>query len=107
MRVILRLLSAGFLALAMILLIGDGTAMLANNAYVATPLAQTMVQLFPDAFPAARAAIEENVHPLLWEPAITTFLSWPGWAVFGAAGAALAVMGRSRSRRRLVSIDQY
>src|SRR5690554_2862968 len=107
MRMVLRLVGAGFLALAMILLVGDGRAMLANSAFFATPLAETIGQFFPGTLHAGRTVIQENVHPLLWDPALTTLLAWPGWAVFGVLGAVLALLGRGRTRRRLVAIDQY
>ncbi|WP_332719506.1 hypothetical protein [Pelagibacterium mangrovi] len=107
MRVVLRILAAAFLALAVVLLVADGTAMLAANAFIATPLATTISSLMPGTLEAVQAAVQENVHPLLWEPTITTLLAWPGWVVIGAIGLVLAVLGRSRSRRHMVSIDQY
>lgn len=107
MRAVMRILSAGFLALALVLLVADGTAMLAANTFITTPLATTISSLMPGTLEAAEASLQENVHPLLWEAALTTLLSWPGWAVIGAIGLVLAVLGRSRSRRRVVSIDQY
>lgn len=107
MRVVMRILAAAFLALALVLLVADGTAMLAANAFIATPLATTISNLLPGTLEAFQSAIQENVHPLLWEPTITTLLGWPGWVVIGAIGLVLAVLGRSRSRRRMVSIDQF
>lgn len=107
MRVLMRVVSAGFLALAMVLLVADGTAMLAANTFISTPLAANISALSPGTLEAMRGAIQDNVHPLLWEPTITTLLAWPGWAVIGAVGLVLAVLGRSRSRRRMVSVDQF
>lgn len=106
MRAVLRVLAAGFLALALVLLVSDGTAMLAADSFVFTPLATTITSFFPGLLDSAQAALAA-LHPLLWEPAITTLLSWPGWAVTGAIGLALAVAGRSPSRHGVISIDPY
>lgn len=106
MRMLMRFLSAVFLALAMILLVGDGIAMLAANGFVATPLGTTIERFFPGT-PTELDSLLGSVHPLLADPALTTLLSWPGWAVFGAVGLGLAFLGRTPARRRLVSIDSY
>lgn len=107
MRVVLRIAGALFLALAMILLIADGTRMLAANEVFATPLDEVIGSVLPGALDAAEESVTGTLHPLLWDPVITTLLSWPGWAVFGVLGIVLALLGRSRSNRRLVSIDQF
>lgn len=95
------------LAGAMILLVIDGTRMLASNAFVMTSLGGTWDEFLPGTTQVAQGFIEGNVHPLLWDPVITTLLSWPGWAVLGGLGIAFALLGRSPNRRRLVSIDQF
>ncbi|WP_417584143.1 hypothetical protein [Pelagibacterium sp.] len=107
MRVVSRILAAAFLALSVVLLVADGTAMLAANAFVATPLASTIASLFPGTLESVELAVQDNLHPLLWEPTLTTLLAWPGWAVIGVIGLLFALLGRSQSRRRLVSIDQF
>lgn len=107
MRVVFRIAGALLLALAMILLIADGTHMLAANQILATPLESVVSSVLPGMLDSAQQAIAGDVHPLLWDPVVTTLLSWPGWAVFGVLGIVLALMGRSRSSRRLVSVDQF
>jgi hypothetical protein len=107
MKRIARILAAIFLAFAMIFLVIDGTRMLAANAFVVTPLAGSLDEFVPGTAQLAQEFIETSVHPLLWDPVITTLLSWPGWAVFGVLGIALAFLGRSPDRRRLISIDQF
>lgn len=106
MRRILRILGALLLAVAMVLLVMDGTHTLASSALVVTPLGGAWSGFFPGTLEPARIFIETSVHPLLWEPVATTLLSWPGWAVLGGLGAVLALAGRTPNRRRLVSIDQ-
>lgn len=107
MRAFFRVLAAVMLALALVLLVADGTAMLAANGYVATPLATTISSLLPGTLEAMQVALQQNIHPLFWEPTLTTLLSWPGWAVIGVLGVLLALLGRSHARRQLVSIDQF
>lgn len=107
MRVFFRIVGLIFLALALILLVVDGTRMLAAQGYVATPLGDWLAQIAPAMLEAAQAAIQENVHPLLWDPGLTTLLAWPGWAVLGGIAILSLLLGRSRSRRQnVVSIDQ-
>lgn len=106
MRAVLRVLAAGFLALALVLLVSDGTVMLAADSFVFTPLSITIASLFPGALDSVQTTLAA-LHPLLWDPTITTLLSWPGWAVTGVLGLALAIAGRSPSRHTIVSIDQY
>lgn len=106
MRTVFRILGIVLLALAMILLVSDGTRMLADTTLVFTPLGQTIEDLFPGALAEGEAALDA-IHPLLWTPAITTLISWPGWAVLGGLGVLFALAGRNPSRRRLVSSDQF
>ena len=105
MRAIFRVFAAVFLALSMVLLVADGTAMLAANAFIATPLAVTISNFFPGTVEAMQTGLAANVHPLLWQTPLAALVSWPGWAVIGVLGLLLALIGRSRSRRRMVSID--
>lgn len=107
MRAIFRVLGAAMLALALILLVADGTAMLAANGYVATPLAATISSLLPGTLESIQIALQQNIHPIFWDPTLTTLLSWPGWAVIGLIGVLLAMLGRSQARRQLVTIDQF
>lgn len=107
MRVLFRIAGLIFLALALILVVVDGTRMLAVGGYVATPLGDWLGQIAPTTLQTAQSAIQENVHPLLWDPGLTTLLGWPGWAVLCGIAVLFLLLGRSRTRRRsAVSIDQ-
>ncbi|WP_404400234.1 hypothetical protein [Pelagibacterium halotolerans] len=107
MRTFFRIVGLIFLALALILLVTDGTRMLAASGYVATPLGDWIGQVAPLTLENVRTAIQQSVHPLLWNPGLTTLLAWPGWAVLGGIAVFFLLLGRSKTRRRnVVSIDQ-
>lgn len=107
MRAIFRILAAILLALALVLLVADGTAMLAASGVVVTPLAATISGLFPGSLEATEIALQQNGQSFVWDLARTTILSWPGWAVAGGLGLLMAILGRTRSPRQLMTIDQF
>lgn len=107
MRSLLKLISALCFAFALILLIADGTAMLAEDGFVATPLAATIGSILPGMLEALQLSVQQYTHPLLWDPALTVVLSWPGWAVLGAVGLLLALIGRSRPADNTLNIEDY
>lgn len=102
MGMLLRIVGLWLLGLALILLVIDGTRMLAANAFVMTPLAETWDNLLPETLAGLEALLVQNLHPALWDPTLTTILAWPGWVVFGVAGLLLAFIGRRRHRRSLI-----
>lgn len=107
LRAFFRIVGLIFLALALILLVVDGTRMLASGGYTATPLGDWIAQIAPLALQNAQTAVQDRVHPLLWDPGLTTLLAWPGWAVLGGIAIFFLLIGRSRTHRReVVSIDQ-
>ncbi len=87
---------AGFLAVAAAFtsLIIDGTRSIAGNAVSLTLLGQTASAFFPAQFPALGPAIERNIHPLLWNPVLTTLFRLPTWLVIGLFGLLLLALTR-------------
>jgi hypothetical protein len=106
MRLILRVLGTLLIALAVILLIIDGTKSLGANAMVFTPLADTWLQIHPDSLNAVKQFFETRLFGPLLETAITAVLGFPGWAVIGVPGLLLAWAGRSRRERIFLRQDQ-
>ncbi len=45
---------------------------------------------------AAKAWVETNASPLLWDPVIATILHAPTWVVFGILGVLLYWLGQKR-----------
>jgi len=87
---------AGFMAAAAAFasLIIDGTRSIASGAVSITTFGQTASAFFPAQFPALRPAIERNIHPLFWNPGLTTLFSLPVWLVIGLFGLALLALTR-------------
>lgn len=107
MRLLFRLTGTWLLALALILLIIDGTKSLAQNAVIWTPLGELWLQLHPPSLEGLRAFIASRFFDVVLQPAVDLVLSFPAWAVFGVPGILLAVMGRSRRSRLYVHQDQF
>ena len=75
-RLFFRFLGMLLLAAAFAALIIDGTKSIAANAVIYTPTADTAAQVFPDKFKLLQPALE-GIHPLLWNPAMTSILRLP------------------------------
>lgn len=107
MRLLLRLTGTWLLAVAMILLIIDGTKSLGANAIVLTPLGELWTQLHAASLAALMAFIESRFFDVVLAPAADFILGLPAWVVLGVPGIVLAVMGRSRRTRLYVQQDQF
>jgi hypothetical protein len=95
-RFFLRMLGLFSLAAAFILVIYDGTKSIASNAVVLTSVRALWDTLSAGSLASLRPLIEQNTVPYLWDPVVTTFLSWPSWAVLAVLGIVLIVLGRKR-----------
>ncbi len=107
MRLILRVLGTLLIALAVILLIIDGTRSLAANQLVMTPLGDTWGQMHPASLEQVRAFLASRLFGPVLETAATALLGLPGWAVIGVPGLLLAWAGRSRRERVFIRQDQF
>lgn len=106
MRLILRIVGTLLIALAVILLIIDGTKSLAANALVFTALEDTWTALSPASLSALRDFLATRLFGPVLETAVTAILGLPGWAVIGVPGLVLAWAGRSRRERIFLRQDQ-
>ena len=105
MRLVLRILGTVLIALAVILVIIDGTKSLAANSIVLTPLSETWSAIQPDSLAAVRDFLGTRLFGPLLEPLVSGLLSLPGWGVIGIPGILLAWAGRSRRERMFVRQD--
>lgn len=107
MRLLLRLLGTWLLALALILLIIDGTKSLGANTIVWTPLGDLWMQLHAASLEGFRSFIASRFFDVVLGPAADFVLGLPAWAVLGVPGIVFAIMGRSRRSRLYVHQDQF
>jgi hypothetical protein len=105
MRLILRVLGTLLIALAVILLIIDGTKSLAANTIVTTALGDTWASVHAGSLEQLRAFLASRFFGPLLEMAVSAILSFPGWAVLGVPGVLLAWGGRSRNERVFLRQD--
>jgi hypothetical protein len=107
MRLLLRLTGTWLLALALILIIIDGTKSLGANAFVWTALGDLWMQIHKPSLDGFLAFIQSRFFDVILGPAVNFILALPAWVVFGVPGIILAIMGRSRRSRLFVHQDQY
>ncbi|MEP7239515.1 MAG: hypothetical protein ABI697_01400 [Devosia sp.] len=105
MRLLLRILGTLLIAVAVILLVIDGSRSLAANALVITPLDATWGQIHPDSLAALRGFFATRLLGPVLEVVINTLLGLPGWAVIGVPGIVIAWAGRSRRERVYIHQD--
>lgn len=107
MRLLLRIIGTLLIAIAVILVIIDGTRTLAASRLVMTPLAETWMQLHPDSLEATREFLATRLFGPLLDTVATGILNFPGWAVIGIPGILIAWAGRSRRERVFLRQDQF
>ena len=101
-RFLLRTLGLVFLAGAFIFLVIDGTKSIAANALfppLLTPLNETWTQLHEVVHAPSLQQLQptiEHFSPWLWDPLTLAVLNAPTFAVIGAIGVILVVLGRRR-----------
>jgi hypothetical protein len=99
MRLLLRVLGTLLIALAVILLIIDGTKSLAANTIVMTSLGDTWMSIGSQSLEQVRAFLATRFFGPLLEAVVSGLLGLPGWAVTGVPGILFAWAGRSRRER--------
>jgi len=107
MRLILRVLGTWMLAMAVILIVIDGTKSLGANTIITTTLGDTWTGLNASSLAAVKGFIDTRFFGPLLEPLLTALLASPGFAVLGIPGIALTYIGRPRRSRRFVKQDQF
>lgn len=95
-----RLLGMWLMLIAVVAMVIDGTKSLADNQIVITSLGAQWSQISEASLLATRKAVEQNLHPFVWEPLIFSLLLWPSWAILGLLGTLLYWLGRKRYKVR-------
>ncbi|MDB5562778.1 MAG: hypothetical protein JWN11_2196 [Hyphomicrobiales bacterium] len=105
MKLFLRVLGTWLLALAVILLIIDGTKSLAASALMTTSMGDTWVAVNAQSLEITRQFLSTRFFWPLLDPVFTALLKLPGFAATGVPGLLLAFLFRSRHERRFISTD--
>jgi hypothetical protein len=92
-RLLFRFLGVLLLAAAFAALIVDGTKSIAASAVLYTPAADTAAQIFPEKFKLLQPTLV-HLHPLLWDPAMTSVLRLPIWIIIAVFGIICLLLGR-------------
>lgn len=91
-----RFIGFWLLAAAIVALVIDGTRTIAASALVWTSLAKTWFQIHAGSLTALQVVMEKNVHPLLWNPAMTTILKMPTVMILAIFAFLFLRIGRPR-----------
>lgn len=109
MKVLSRLIGSTFLALMLIFVVMDGAKILSSNTFVLTPVGQVWFDIDQAlgtlSLNTFQAIVQRYVHPILWDPVITSFLGLPASLLFLLLGALFLYLGRTRVRERYKHID--
>ncbi|MCB1742939.1 MAG: hypothetical protein KDK91_21365 [Gammaproteobacteria bacterium] len=96
----LRFLSGVFLIAAIIALTMDVTRwQVAPSGPLFQSLAEEIRASAPATLDALGKAVGDMLHPLVWDPLFTSFLSLPAWMVL--AGFSFALAYATRERRKI------
>ena len=98
-RFLFRLLASVALSIAVIMTVLDATRTVATSALVMTPLMTSWSGTSPDTLAAAQDFITMHIHPLAWNPVVTSVLALPGFVVFLALAFLLYAIGHRPARR--------
>ncbi len=101
MKLILRTLGIILLLFATVTLVIDGTKTLSKGQLCVTPFGEQWLLFNRDSLRAAKKAVEDQIHPLLWDPIIATLLLWPSWVILGGLGILFYWIGRKRYKINL------
>jgi hypothetical protein len=106
MRLIFRIVGTWMLALAVVLIVIDGTKSLAANELVTTSLADYWRGLSAETLAAVEEFLASRLFAELLDQVLAAILAAPAFLVVGVPGLILAVLGRTRQSQRFVTTDR-
>ena len=98
---LLRLLGLFLMATAFVAFVVDGVKTIASNSLVVTPLGEIWTDINAASLGKIQVLLAGSAYPFLWDPALTTLLSAPGWLVLVFFGFLFHRLGR---RREAISV---
>jgi hypothetical protein len=71
-----------------------------SGSYRLIPAGELWYRLDAGSLNLVQAVVQRHLHPLLWQPVLTSVLQWPAWSLLGGPGVALvlAFSGRREAR---------
>jgi hypothetical protein len=106
MKLIFRILATWLIGFALILLVVDGTRMLAAEAFVMTPFLESWRGVDANGLAGFESFIRGQAGDWLWAGVAAPLLTLPGWVLFGVPGLLFALAGSRRPSRRYRKFDQ-
>jgi len=106
MRLIFRTLGTWLLALAVVLIVIDGTKSLAANEILTTSLADYWGSLSAETLSFVETFFSTRLFAELLDQVLAAALAGPAFVVAGIPGLILAVLGRTPERHRFVTTDR-
>ncbi len=99
-KFIFRFVGFWFLAAALVALVIDGSKSIADSTVVTTSVAQYFLEYSPTTLQRLEFGVQNNLgSPWLWDTVFVSLLSWPAFAVLGAIGLILMLIGKRRRSR--------
>ena len=98
MKFIARVFGTWMIALAVVLIVVDGTKSLAADAMTLTSLGSLWASLHPQSWEALQAAIALHLAPLSLDGVAEAVFSVPSWAAAGLLGVVALIVGRKRRK---------
>ncbi len=96
-RFVFRFFGLLCLALAFILLVYDGTRMIANHTFQATPVGDLWAAIDQNSLLLLQPAIERHVSVWLWQAVLQPyFLEQPAWLILAILGLIFSWLGRKK-----------
>jgi hypothetical protein len=71
-----------------------------SGTYRVIPLGELWYCLDAGSLNLVQAVVQRHLHPLLWQPVLTSVLQWPAWSLLGGPGLALVLAFSARREAR-------
>lgn len=95
MRFLVRLVGYLLVALGFIVLVIDGARSIANALLRFTAVGDVLATMLHDRYQAIGPMIQRDIHPLLWDPVLLSFMQAPAALVALLVGFVLLWLGRA------------
>ena len=95
-RFLVRTVALLLLAAAFAALVVDGVRSIAASRIIITAFGETSYRVLPHHFPLLQTAVEQRLHPVVWDPFLLSLFLAPAWLVLAVLGVLLYWAARPR-----------